>query len=152
MGQVKEINIKSAYYFFEDMINIEDFHSNLLEIDKKSHKDIDIYYIGYITIKKFSDYENINNVNPLCLIIHSATGYFKERNGEKYLIIDSTDKHEEVWSGIRSEIKTLNGGKELFHEKNARIEINTDDDLPLKKPLKFATLTIIIRCVFQKGE
>ena len=51
------------------------------------------------------------------LIIHSATGYFKAENGEKYVIIDSTEKYEEVWSGIRSEIKTLNGGKELFYKK-----------------------------------
>ena len=55
--------------------------------------------------------------------------------------------------GIRSEIKTPNGGKELFYEKSyARIGINTDDDLPLNKPLKFPTLTIIIRCVLQEGE
>ena len=52
MGKSKEISIKSAYYSFEDMINIEDFHSNLLKIDKKSHRDIDIYYIGCIVIKK----------------------------------------------------------------------------------------------------
>ena len=78
MGQVKEINIKNqTYYFFDDMIDIKNFHSNLLKIDKKSHKYINIYYIGYITIKKFSDCENINSVNPLSLIIHSATGYFK---------------------------------------------------------------------------
>ena len=96
------------------MVNIEDFHSNLLEIGKKSHKNIDIYYISFVTIKKFSDYENINNVHPLYLIIHSATGYFKAKNGEKYLILDSTEKCEEVFSGIRSEIKTLSGGKELF--------------------------------------
>ena len=38
--------------------------------------------------------------------MHSATGHFKGKNGEKYLIIDSTDKYEEVWSGIRSEINT----------------------------------------------
>ena len=79
MGQVKEINIKSAYYFFDDMVNIGDFHSNLLEIDKKSYKDIDIYCIGHVTIKKFSDCENINNVNPLYLTIHSAAGYFKAK-------------------------------------------------------------------------
>ena len=127
--------------------------SRLLKIEKKSYKDIDIYYIGYITIKKFGDCENIHSVNPLYLIIHSATGYFKEKNGEKYLIIDSRDKYEEVLSGIRSKIETLNGGKELFYKKNyAKIGINTDDDLPLNKPLKFPTLTIIIRCVFQEGE
>ena len=56
----------------------------------------------------------IFTVNPLYLIIHSPTGHFKEKDGEKYLILDLTDKYEEVWSGIRSEIKTLNGGKELF--------------------------------------
>ena len=67
MGQVKEINIKNrGYYFCDDMINIKNFHSNLLKIDKKSHEDIDIYYIGYIMIKKFSDCENIHSVNPLC--------------------------------------------------------------------------------------
>ena len=55
-------------------------------------------------------------------------------------------------SGIRSEIKALNGGKNLFYKKNyAKIGINIDDDLPLNKPLKLPTLTIIIRCVFQDG-
>ena len=87
------------------------------------------------------------------MIINSATGYLKEKKGEKYLIINSTEKYEEVFFGIISEIKTLNGGKELFYEKNyARIGVNTDDDTPLNKPLKFPTLTIIIRCVFRKGE
>ena len=38
-------------------------------------------------------------------------------------------------------------------EKNyARIGVNTDNDLPLNTPLKFSALTIIIRCILQKGE
>ena len=154
MGKVKEINIKNqTYYFFNNMINIKDFHSNLLKIDKKPYKDIDIYYIGYITIKKFGDCENIHSVNPLYLIIHSATGYFNEKNGENYLILSMTEKYEEVFSRILSKIKTINGGKELLYEKNyAKIEINTYDDLPLNKSLKFPTLVITIRCVFQEGK
>ena len=77
MGQVKKINIKNQiYYFFDGMINIKNFHSNLLKIDKKSYKSIDICYIGYITIKEFGDCESIFSVNPLHLIIHSATGHF----------------------------------------------------------------------------
>ena len=57
-------------------------------------------------------------------------------------------------SGIRSKIKTLNSGKKLFYKKKnyARIRINTDNDLPLNKPLKFPTLAIIIRCALQEGE
>ena len=54
MGEVKEINIKNqSYYFFDDIIDVINFQSDLLKIDKKSNKDIDIYYIGYVTIKKF---------------------------------------------------------------------------------------------------
>ena len=135
------------------MINIKNVHSNLLKIDKKSHEDINAYYIGYMTIKKFSHCENIHSVNPLYLIINFATGYFKRKNGEKCLILDLTEKYEEVFSRSISEIKTINGGKELFYEKNyTRIGINTDDNLPLNKQLKFPTLTIIIRCVLQNGE
>ena len=144
MGEVKEINIKNrTYYYFDDMIDIRNFHS-----------DFDIYNIGYNTIKKFSncdcdcdcDYENIRSVEQLYLIVHSATGYFKEKNGEKCLIIDSTEKYGELFSGIRSEIKTINGEKELFYEKNyVRTGANINDDLPLNKLLKFSTLTIIIR-------
>ena len=77
----------------------------------------------------------------------------KKKKDEKYLILDSTDKYEEVWSEIRSEIRTINGGKELFYEKNySKIGINPDDDLPLNKPRKLPTLTIIIRCAFQERE
>ena len=56
-ADVKSINIKNqTHCFFNDMINIKDFNSNLLEIDKKSYKNTGIYYNGYITIKKIDDY------------------------------------------------------------------------------------------------
>ena len=90
---------------------------------------------------------------PLYLIIHSSTGYFKEENGDKYLVLDLIDKYEEVFSEIKSEIETINSGKKLFYEKHyAKIEVNTDDNVPLNKKLKFPSLTIIIRCVFQNGK
>ena len=63
------INIKNpTYCFFDDMINIKSSDSDLLKIYKKSYKNIDISYIGYITMKNF-DYAKINSVNPLYLII-----------------------------------------------------------------------------------
>ena len=64
------------------MVDIRNFYSNLLTINKKSYKEIDVYNIGYTVIKKFSDCENIHSVNPLYLIIHSAPGYFKEKTGK----------------------------------------------------------------------
>ena len=92
-------------------------------------------------------------MNPLFLLFHSAAGYFEEENGEKYLILDSTDKYEEVFLSIKSQIETINGGEKMYYEKNyARIGVNTNDDIPLNKQIKFPTLIIIIRCVFQKGK
>ena len=56
MGETKELNIKNqTYYFIDNITDIRNFHSNLLKIDQKPYKDVDIYYIGYITIKKFGD-------------------------------------------------------------------------------------------------
>ena len=154
MGKVKELNIKNrTHYYFNGIIDIKDFNSNLLRIDKKQYKDINIYYIGYITIKKFGNCENINSVNPLYLMINSAAGYFKEKNSEKYLILDSKEKYEEVFSWIKTEIETINDGKKLIYKINySKIRVNTDDDIPLNEALKFPTLTIIIRCVTQEGE
>ena len=79
------------------MINIEEFDSNLLKIDKKSYKAIVIYYIGYITIKKIGDCENICSVKPLYPIIGKANGHIEENNVNKYLVFDSTDESKEVF-------------------------------------------------------
>ena len=75
-------------------------------------------------------------MNPLYLIIHSATGHFEEKNGEKYLIIDSIEKYEKVFSRIKSEIEKSNGGKELFYKKKyARIGVDNTIELMFQTEL-----------------
>ena len=92
---------------------------------QKSHKHIDIYYTGYITIKKIDDYESIYSVNSLYLRIGHASGYIEEKNGNKYLIFDSVDenkkvfkKYGDVWDGIKNKIKAINGDKGNDHGKD----------------------------------
>ena len=64
MRNIKEIDIKNGtYYFFDDMINIKNSDSNLLKIDKKLYRNINIYYMVYITMKDFEI--KIDSVNPL---------------------------------------------------------------------------------------
>ena len=103
MGEVKQINIKNqTYYLYNDMINLKDFESGLLEIVKKHYKGINIYYIGYITVKKINDYESIYSVNPLYLQVNHANGYTEEKNGNKYLIFDDfVSENKELLKNMR---------------------------------------------------
>ena len=95
MGEIKQINIKNrTYSFYNDQIDLKDFDARLLKIDKKDYNEIDIYYIGYVTIKENADYNNINSVNPLYLMINQMIGHFEcnslecnsieEKNENKY--------------------------------------------------------------------
>ena len=155
MGEVKQ---NRTYYFYNDIIDLKDFEPNLLKIDKKHYKGINIYYIGYINTKKINEHETISSVNPLYLCINHASGYIEEKNGNKYLIFDSVDENKEVlkkyadvWDGIKNKIKAINGGKENDYGKDyMKIKFDSDDDLPLNKPLKFHPITIIIRSVFEE--
>ena len=113
MGKAKPIEIKNwTFYFYKDIINIEEFNSSFRKIDKKSYKEFDICYIGYIAIKKFDDCENIYSVNPLYLIINKVGGHIEENIKSKYLVFDSTyennevlKKYTELWDGIKMKLK-----------------------------------------------
>ena len=159
MEEIKQINIKNRiYYFYNDIIDLENFKSNLLTIEKKSNKNIGIYNIGYITIKKIDDCKNIHSVNPLYLLIDHASGYIEEKGVNKYLVFDSTDenkellkKYNDVWNGIKNKIEEVSSGECDYEKDYMKIKFNSDDNLPLNKPLKFHNITITIRSVFEEG-
>ena len=102
MGKVRQINIENrTYYFYNDIIDLKKIESNLLKIDKKSYKNIGIYNIGYITIKKIDDCENIYSVNPLYILVNHASGYIEKENENKYLVFDSTNENKELLKNTR---------------------------------------------------
>ena len=157
MGTTKQINIKNrTYYFYNDIIDLENFDARLLKIDKKSYKDIGIYNIGYITKKKIDDCININSVNPLYLNITHSNGYIEEKGVNKYLVFDSTDENKEllkkyIFNAIRDKIKEINSNDCDYEKHYMKIKFNSDDDVPLNKSLKFTLMTITIRCVFEEN-
>ena len=134
----------------------------MLKLDKRSYKDIGIYNIGYITIKKIGDCRNIDSVNPLYWRITLAKGYIEEINENKYLIFDSMElhsiyenkeslkKYNEVFNGIMDKIKKVSNDECHYDKDYMKIKFNSDDNLPLKKPLKFRNITITIRSVFEE--
>ena len=129
MRETKQINIKNrTYYFYNDQIDLKDFDAKLLKVDKKDYNEIDIYFIGYVTIKKIGDYNN--SVNPFYLIINEMIGHvecnsIEEKNESKYLVLDEIDENkevlekcEDVWEGIKKEIETVNGVEKIEYGKD----------------------------------
>ena len=140
-------------------IDKKDFDERLLNNDKKDYNVIDIYNIGYVTVKKNYNCNNINSVNPLYLMIDEMIGHFEEKNENKYLVLDDVDenkvskKYEDVWEGAKKEIETINDGEKIEYGKDyIKIRFKSNDDLPLNKPIKLRLLTIIIRSIFSKDN
>ena len=108
-----------TYYFYNDKINLKDFDASLLKVDKKDYEEIDIFYIGYVTVKKIANYNNINSLNPLYLMIDKLIGHSEEKSSNKYLVLDQVNenkevkKYEEVLKGVKKEIETINAGKKI---------------------------------------
>ena len=160
MGTIKQIMIKNrTYYFYNDIIDIEAFDSNMLKLEKKSYKDLDIYNIGYVTIKKIGYGYDINSVNPLYLRTDNANGYIKEINRDKYLVFDVTygnkeflKRYDDVFNGIISKIKKIDDDWLEYVKDYMKIRFSSDDNLPLNKPLKFYNMTVTIRCVFSEDN
>ena len=91
------------------------------------------------------------------LLIDHSNGYIEERDVNKYLLFDSTEenkeslnKHKEIFNGIRDKIKEINSGECDYEKDYMRIKFNSNDNLPLNKPLKFHNVTITIRSVFEE--
>ena len=79
MGTIRQINIKNrTYYLYNDQINLKGFDASLLKVDKKDYNEIDIYYIGYVIVKKIANCNNINSVNRLYLMTDKMIGHFEE--------------------------------------------------------------------------
>ena len=91
-NKIRDIDLKNRTYdLFNDIIKIKIFDPNDIKIDKKSYKNILIYYIGYVTMKD-SKYVKINSVNPLYLIFNKVNGYFEEISANKCLTLVPTNE------------------------------------------------------------
>ena len=85
------------------------------------------------------------------MLVNHANGYIEEKGVNKYLILISTDgnkellkKYNDVWNGIKNKIEEVSSGEFDYEKDNMKIKCNSNDDLPLNKPLKFHNMTIII--------
>ena len=91
------------------------------------------------------------------LIIAHANGYIEEKGVNKYLVFDSTDenkellkKYNDVWNGIKNKIEEVSSGECDYEKDYMKIKFDSDDNVPLNKPLKPHNMTITIKSVFEE--
>ena len=159
MGELKPINIKKrTYYFYNDIINLDEFVESKIKFDKKDFNDIDIYYLGYEHKKKISKCDVINSVNPLYLRIVDINGQFeKGKDDAWYLIISDDDdvfkKLVDIFKSIKNKIteKTLDGVE--YDKDYMKIKFESNNILPADKDVNIHFATIITRSIFaQDGK
>ena len=159
MGEIKQINIKNrTYYFYNDVINLDEFDGSKIKIDRKYLNDIDIFYLGYEYKKKFTECNEMNSVNPLYLRIKVMKGQFKKGKGDNvwYLIIfgdaDVLRKFANIWKSIRAKIEENTGGIVQYDKDYMKIKFESNDNLPIDNIVNMHQVTIIIRSAFTQNN
>ena len=154
----KQLNIKNrTYYFYNDLLNALNFEPINLKLDKKSWKNIDICYIGYVDKNKPEDWR-VKSAYTLYLMINKVFCIVGEENGVKYLKIEQNhsdpvlNKSNQVFDSIKYHIKEISNEEVNFNDGFYKIKFISDDSLRLNKLIYFPTLTVVIRCVFKKGD
>ena len=91
--------------------------------------------------------------------IDNASGYIEEINEDKYLVFNVTDenrelleRYDDVFNRIMSKIEKIDDNWLKYSKGYKKIKFNSDDNLPLNKPLKFYNMTVTIRCVFSEDN
>ena len=160
MGEIKQINIKNrTYYFYNDIIDLDEFDGSKIKVDKKNFNDIDIYYLGYEYKKKITECNEINSVNPLYLRIKDMKGQFKKGKGDNvwYLITfgdaDVLRNFANFWKSIRAKTEENTNGIVQYDKDYMKIKFESNDNLPIDNIVNMHQVTIIIRSVFaQNGK
>ena len=161
---IKSLEIKNkTNYDWDDIVYINDFDVNSLEIIKRESRiGANIYYPGYVLNPDY-DYDTIN---PLYFVINRLIGYIEEIEGsnDKYLVVAKSVRNKNIisvldtiWGSIENKIEDIiNSYPE--HYPNIKIKdydkfrFNSDIDLPLDTTIEFRSLVINVSCVIEKDN
>ena len=158
MGELKQINIKNrTYYFYSDIIDVDEFDESKTKVDKKDFNDIGIYYLGYEHKKKISECNVINSINPFYLRTVDMNGQFeKGKDDAWYLIISDDDvfkKHVDIFESIKNKVTEKTWDAVEYDKDYMKIKFESNNILPASKDVNIRMATIIIRAILvQDGK
>ena len=154
METMKQINIKiRTYYFYNDIVDLDEFDESRIRVDKKEFNDVDIYYLGYEHKKKISECNVINSVNPLYLKIINMNGRFKKAKDDAwYLVISDKDdvykKLIDIFESIKNKITEKTWDVVKYDNDYMKIKFKSNNDFLTDKDVNIHIATIIIRVIF----
>ena len=161
---IKSLEIKNkTNYDWHDIVYINDFDANSLEIIKKESRiGANIYYIGYV-VKPDYDYDTIN---PLYFVINRLIGYIEEIEGsnDKYLVVAKSVRNKNIisvldtlWGSIENKTEdiinpAINNYPNIKIKDYDKFRFNSDIDLLLETTIEFRSLVINVSCVIEKDN
>ena len=156
METIKQINIKNrTYYFYNDIINLDEFDESKIKVDKKDFNVIDIYYLGYEHKKKISEWNVINSVYPLYLrIVDMKDQFEKGKDDAWYLVVSSKDdvygRLMDIFASIKNKIVEKTWDALEYDKDYMKIKFESNNIFPSDKDVNICIATIIIRAIFAK--
>ena len=154
MEAIKQINIKNrTHYFYNDIIDLDEFDESKIKVDKKDFNDIDVYYLGYEYKKKITECNVIRSVNPLYLRIVDIKGQFeKGKDDAWYLVISDKDdvykKLVDIFESIKNKITEKTWDVVEYDKDYIKIKFESNDILHADKDVNIYMATVKIRAIF----
>ena len=158
MEAIKQINIKNrTYYFYNDIINLDEFDESKIKVDKKDFSDIDIYYLDYEHKKKISECNVINSVNPLCLRIINMNGQFVKGKDNAWCLIisykdDVYEKLVDIFESTKKKITEKACDVVEYDNDYMKIKLESNNIFATDKDVNIHLATIIIRAIFAQDR
>ena len=153
METIKEINIKNqTYYFYNDIIDLDEFDESKIKVDKKDFNDIDIYYLGYEHKKKISECNVINSVNPLYLRIINMNSLFEKGRDDAWCLIisdkgDVNKKLGDILESIKNKIREKTWDVVEYDNDYMKIKFESNNIFPVGENVNIHH-AIVIRAYF----
>ena len=154
METMKQMNIKNRkYYFYNNIINLDEFDENKIKVDKKHFNDINIYYLGYDCKKKISECNVINSINPLYLRIINMNGQFEKGKDDAWCLIisykdDVYEKRMDIFESIKKKITEKTWDVVEYDKDYMKIKFESNNIFPTDKDVNIHLAAIIIRAIF----
>ena len=117
-----------TYYYFDDIIKIEDFNFDNILINEKSNKNVLVNDISN---------KNLFGSKPLPIRFNEVDGFIRVYDGTRYLTLLGSEIYDAIYNRIRYFISRKSDIKYVFSHNYAKIKIDSDDSLPLEKTFIF---------------